>query len=102
MGLTLRSFQLQADVATGGTTRGALVHFAESTMGPNVTSETPWIAYVSCDANETGASMEWDVFTLARDRGAVSAVCHHIISHFVTIALALLRSPASPNMKGSR
>jgi hypothetical protein len=28
-------------------------------MGANLTTTTPWIAYISCDANETGASMEW-------------------------------------------
>jgi hypothetical protein len=83
------SYQLRADVLTGGTTSGALVHFTEASMGQNLTTTTPWIAYISCDANETGASMEWgepisatppvlayevDIFTLARDRGAVSAV----------------------------
>jgi hypothetical protein len=51
-----RSYQLQADVPTGGTTSGALVHFTEDTMGPNVSTTTPWIAYISCDANETDAS----------------------------------------------
>jgi hypothetical protein len=50
------------------------VHFTEGTMGPNLTTSTPWIAYISCDVNETGSSQEWDIFTLARDRGAVSAV----------------------------
>lgn len=68
------SYQLQADIPTGGTTSGALVHFTEGTMGPNVSTSTPWIAYISCDVNETLASQEWDIFTLARDRGAVSAV----------------------------
>lgn len=29
---------------------------------------------VSCDANATNASMDVDIFTLARDKGAVSAV----------------------------
>jgi hypothetical protein len=42
----------------GGTTSGALVHFAESNMGTNVTTETPWIAYISCDRNESMASQE--------------------------------------------
>ncbi|WWC63254.1 uncharacterized protein I303_105854 [Kwoniella dejecticola CBS 10117] len=70
------SFQLQADVPTGGTTAGALVHFSESTMGVNLTTSTPWIAYISCDVNETTASQEWDIFTLARDRGAVSALLY--------------------------
>jgi hypothetical protein len=30
---------------------------------------------VSCDANATDASMDVDIFTLARDKGAVAAVC---------------------------
>jgi len=29
---------------------------------------------VSCDANSTDASMEIDIFTLARDKGAIAAV----------------------------
>lgn len=74
------SYQLRADVATGGTTAGALVHFTESDMGQNLTTSTPWIAYISCDANETNASMEWDIFTLARDRGAVSALLYSATS----------------------
>lgn len=68
------SYQLQADIPTGGHSAGALVHFTEGMMGPEVSTTTPWIAYISCDVNETGASMESDIFTLARDRGAVSAV----------------------------
>lgn len=28
-------------------------------MGPNLTTSTPWIAYISCDVNETTASQEW-------------------------------------------
>lgn len=57
--MQLRSYQLKADVPTGGTTSGALVHFAESSMGQNLTTSTPWIAYISCDVNETTASDEW-------------------------------------------
>ncbi|OXC69100.1 hypothetical protein AYX13_02390 [Cryptococcus neoformans] len=70
------SFQLRADIDTGGTTSGALVHFSESTMGRNISTTTPWIAFISCDTNETTASMEWDIFTLARDRGAASALLY--------------------------
>lgn len=69
------------------TTRGALVHFTEASAQGNLTTTTPWIAYISCDTNETGASMEdgectilpkltIDIFTLARDRGAVSALLY--------------------------
>lgn len=31
---------------------------------------------VLCDRNATGASMDIDIFTMARDKGAVGAVCH--------------------------
>lgn len=44
-------------------TSGALVHFTENTMGPNQSTTTPWIAYISCDVNETDASQEWGKFT---------------------------------------
>jgi hypothetical protein len=35
---------------------------------------TPWIALVACDANSTNMSYETDIFSMARDRGARSAV----------------------------
>lgn len=38
-------------------------------------ANTPWIAMISCDKNATDASMDIDIFTLARDKGAVAAVC---------------------------
>ncbi|RPD54743.1 hypothetical protein L227DRAFT_511251 [Lentinus tigrinus ALCF2SS1-6] len=58
---------------------GALVHFSEDKL-PNGTTTTPWIALVSCDANSTNASMEDDIFTLARDRGAVAALLYSVKS----------------------
>ncbi|EIW63620.1 uncharacterized protein TRAVEDRAFT_112619 [Trametes versicolor FP-101664 SS1] len=58
---------------------GALVHFSEDKL-VNDTSGTPWIALVSCDANSTNASMEDDIFTLARDRGAVAALLYSLKS----------------------
>lgn len=54
-----RSYQLKADIPTGGTTSGALVHFTEASMGQNLTTDTPWIAYISCDRNESEASQYW-------------------------------------------
>ncbi|TFY58389.1 hypothetical protein EVG20_g8168 [Dentipellis fragilis] len=39
-------------------------------------TSTPWIALVSCDFNATNASQEDDIFTLARDRGAVGALLY--------------------------
>ncbi|KAI0744233.1 hypothetical protein C8Q80DRAFT_1106453 [Daedaleopsis nitida] len=58
-----------------GVNKGALVHFSEDRL-PNGTTTTPWIALVSCDANSTNASEEDDIFTLARDRGAVAALLY--------------------------
>lgn len=75
--------------------QGALVHFSEDVVTNDtsaccdnycyilisyfilyfsVSAITPWIALVQCDANATQASQEDDIFTLARDRGAVGAV----------------------------
>ncbi|KAG6911146.1 hypothetical protein DXG01_003886 [Tephrocybe rancida] len=57
--------------------KGALVHFSEAKVS-NMTPPTtvPWIAMVSCDFNATNASQEEDVFTLARDKGAVAALLY--------------------------
>lgn len=85
------SYQL-AGFNSSGVSKGALVHFSEEKASdftpPSEFSIpvylflyltppalTPWIALVSCDKNATNASMEEDIFTLARDKGAVSAVC---------------------------
>ena len=67
------SYQLEADFPTPGSDIGALVHFTEEQAGDNVTTLTPWIAMIEC-RNWTHASDYWDVFTLARDRGARAAV----------------------------
>jgi hypothetical protein len=45
-----------------------------------VVAYTPWIALVSCDANATNASQAVDIFTLARDAGAKSALLYSIHS----------------------
>ncbi|KAG5648465.1 hypothetical protein DXG03_003076 [Asterophora parasitica] len=60
-----------------GISKGALVHFSEAKVN-NTTppTSTPWIAMVSCDFNATNASQEEDVFTLARDKGAVAALLY--------------------------
>ncbi|KAI0645948.1 hypothetical protein C8Q79DRAFT_910210 [Trametes meyenii] len=62
-----------------GISKGALVHFSEDKL-TNETTSTPWVALVSCDANSTNASMEDDIFTLARDRGAVAALLYSLKS----------------------
>ncbi|KAF8965028.1 hypothetical protein BDZ97DRAFT_1918479 [Flammula alnicola] len=62
--------------------KGALVHFSEDTVNdltPRVTT-TPWIALVSCDRNATNATTEEDIFTLARSKGAVSALLYSLYS----------------------
>ncbi|PPQ67283.1 hypothetical protein CVT25_005867 [Psilocybe cyanescens] len=74
------SYQLAGN-GSNGISKGALVHFSEE-MADNFTAPTltPWIALVSCDRNATNASMEEDIFTLARDKGAVSALLFSLYS----------------------
>ncbi|KNZ72777.1 E3 ubiquitin-protein ligase RNF13 [Termitomyces sp. J132] len=65
------------DICRDSLAQGALVHFSEDKVS-NATppTTTPWIAMVSCDSNATNASQEEDVFTLARDKGAVAALLY--------------------------
>lgn len=74
------SYQLVGNGSTG-ISKGVLVHFSEEKAN-NFTPPTltPWIALVSCDKNATDASMEIDIFTLARDKGAVAALLYSLYS----------------------
>ncbi|KAJ8475038.1 hypothetical protein ONZ45_g15745 [Pleurotus djamor] len=80
------SFQL-AGRNSLGISRGALIHFSEEHVNETSTPATnaPWIALVSCDANATHASMETDVFTLARDKGAKAALLYSLRSEACVI-----------------
>ncbi|KAG6333337.1 hypothetical protein ID866_5754 [Astraeus odoratus] len=49
------------------------------------TATTPWIAFISCDANSTNASQELDIFTLARDSGALAALLYSVRSESCAI-----------------
>ncbi|KAG6820730.1 hypothetical protein H0H93_012376 [Arthromyces matolae] len=70
------SYQL-AGYGSQGISEGALVHFSEAKVSNSTPpTTTPWIAMVSCDFNATNASQEEDVFTLARDKGAVAALLY--------------------------
>ncbi|KAF9241600.1 hypothetical protein BU15DRAFT_44671 [Melanogaster broomeanus] len=62
-----------------GISQGILVHFSED-YATNETTTTPWIALVSCDANSTNASQEDDIFTMAKVRGAQSALLYSLYS----------------------
>ncbi|KAL1660746.1 hypothetical protein GGF50DRAFT_130037 [Schizophyllum commune] len=60
---------------------GALVHFSEEQANNDTAPTlTPWIAMVSCDRNASNMSMEIDIFTLARDKGAVGALLYSLNS----------------------
>ncbi|KAK0475511.1 hypothetical protein IW261DRAFT_1494800 [Armillaria novae-zelandiae] len=64
-----------------GTSEGALEHFSESNVNMDTLgTQTPWIALISCDFNATSASQELDIFTLARNKGAVSALLYSVYS----------------------
>ncbi|KAH9853432.1 hypothetical protein C2E23DRAFT_884612 [Lenzites betulinus] len=65
-----------------GADHGALVHFNDSVAASVTTStSTPWVAFVSCDANITDtAASEDNIFTRAEKLGAVAAVLYSLYS----------------------
>ncbi|KAG8745202.1 hypothetical protein FRC10_008514 [Ceratobasidium sp. 414] len=69
------SYQLARTNSTGYEV-GAIVHFTEDNLTQWDYTPTPWIALISCDRNATNASMQVDIFTNARDRGAVAALLY--------------------------
>ncbi|KIY50353.1 hypothetical protein FISHEDRAFT_71957 [Fistulina hepatica ATCC 64428] len=70
------SYQLVGSNSTGFS-QGALVHFSELHVDNDTAPTlTPWIAFVSCDYNASNMSYEVDIFTLARNKGAVSALLY--------------------------
>ncbi|KAL1748858.1 hypothetical protein HDZ31DRAFT_28907, partial [Schizophyllum fasciatum] len=75
------SYQLRGSDSSG-ISKGALVHFSEDQANNDTTPPTltPWIAMVSCDRNASNMSMEIDIFTLARDKGAVGALLYSLNS----------------------
>ncbi|KAG8213947.1 hypothetical protein J3R82DRAFT_10693 [Butyriboletus roseoflavus] len=79
--------QLVGPEAGNGPAQGMFVHFTEDSAG-NETTTTPWIAFVSCDANSTNSSHEADIFTMAKDRGAKSAVLYSLYSETCVINTA--------------
>ncbi|KAF8556392.1 hypothetical protein OG21DRAFT_1596485 [Imleria badia] len=64
--------------------KGIFLHFSEDNAG-NETTTTPWIAFVSCDANSTNSSSETDIFTMAKARGAKSAILYSFYSETCVI-----------------
>ncbi|KZV81895.1 hypothetical protein EXIGLDRAFT_360558 [Exidia glandulosa HHB12029] len=80
-------YYLLADPESQGLQEGVLVHFSEKTNLTNITmpSLTPWIAFIQCDHNATNASDEIDIFTYARDRGAVAALLFSNVSETCAI-----------------
>ncbi|KAF9531668.1 hypothetical protein CPB83DRAFT_80138 [Crepidotus variabilis] len=87
------SYQLMGN-GSDGITKGVLVHFSEE-IANNLTepTATPWIAFVSCDRNATNQSLDEDIFTLARDKGAVAAVLYSLDS----VACIINPEYADPN-----
>ncbi|TFK75409.1 hypothetical protein BDN72DRAFT_516783 [Pluteus cervinus] len=74
------SFQI-VGTDSQGVSKGALVHFSEIIANNDTPpTNTPWIALVSCDFNATDMSTDIDIFTLARDKGAVAALLYSLYS----------------------
>ncbi|KAG8837938.1 hypothetical protein FRC18_007281 [Serendipita sp. 400] len=72
---TVVSYQ-QAGNTSLGISQGALIKVKEEDFWMNDTTSTPWIALISCDQNATNATMDNDIFTMVRDRGAVAALLY--------------------------
>ncbi|KJA19899.1 hypothetical protein HYPSUDRAFT_143064 [Hypholoma sublateritium FD-334 SS-4] len=61
--------------------QGALIQFSEEKVTDfTPPTSTPWVALIACDENATDASMDKDIFTLAHDKGAVSALLYSLYS----------------------
>jgi len=85
------SHQLTAN-GSSGITMGAFVHFSEETVNDiTLSTTTPWIALISCDANATSASKTKDIFNLAHEKGAVSALVYSLFS-----AACIVHASSSP------
>ncbi|KAJ7579214.1 hypothetical protein C8J56DRAFT_965107 [Mycena floridula] len=73
------SYQLVGGDNSSGISQGAIVHFSEAKANESTPgSLTPWIALISCDTNATDASQDEDIFTLARNKGAVAALLYSL------------------------
>lgn len=71
--------------------QGVLVHFGEQ-QTPQPGTKVPWIAFVTCDTNGTSFSDTDDIFSLARDRGAVAALLYSFTSEVRSHSLNPQRS----------
>jgi hypothetical protein len=61
-------------LAINQTSKGAFSVDSARTLIQTFVATTPWIALVSCDANSTDFSENVDIFTMASNAGAQSAV----------------------------
>jgi len=73
------AYQITGPPGESGFSQGPLVHFSEANISGSFNSIYPgpaqqWIAFISCDFNDTKASMTTDIFSLAKNRGATAAV----------------------------
>ncbi|TIC05791.1 hypothetical protein E3Q16_01789 [Wallemia mellicola] len=55
---------------TNGTTSGFIVHFSEQNATTQSYTQSPWLAFISCDSNSTDSTDDYDIFSFAADRGA--------------------------------
>jgi len=80
----------------GATDEGALVHFSDGANLTNAITTTPWLAFISCDANVTGTALDADIFTSAQGRGAVAALLYSQWSDACTLNPEYLGAFSAP------
>ncbi|KAG8956260.1 hypothetical protein FRC04_004337 [Tulasnella sp. 424] len=73
---------LENENGSNGIEKGALVHFWENITWSswNLTTTTPWIAFINCDKNSSDMSEMDDIFSEVRDRGAAAALMYSTTS----------------------
>ncbi|KAL1741006.1 hypothetical protein HDZ31DRAFT_67355 [Schizophyllum fasciatum] len=61
--------------------QGAFVDLSEDNLtSDSPATRTPWVAFVSCDANSSSMSTDTDIFTLAKSKGAVAGLLYSLES----------------------
>ncbi|PPQ79640.1 hypothetical protein CVT25_003225 [Psilocybe cyanescens] len=94
------AYQLASEHSTGVNEVRPVIHLSfigDSVNDDTPPTSTPWIALISCDTNSTNASPTKDIFTLAREKGAVAAIIYSSFSEACILHLSLSRSsPPQP------
>ncbi|KAA1072230.1 hypothetical protein PGT21_030716 [Puccinia graminis f. sp. tritici] len=101
--------QLRSESSNHSIYQGVLLHFSEFNATNQPPAIVPWIAMINCDSNSTVFSIQDDIFTLARDRGAAAAMLYSLTSHSCEVNPEYIQNFEKPldvfsaaNLQGAR